>query len=195
VLPSWSSRRGQSRTARRLRPVCPDNGPRNFGRQCWLRPMLWLAPALLCTSAQQLQHALLRRVGQRRRGHRGRLADRQRLAVARSLVGVGSVRFDAPVCNTSIRFLLWRARNNSDALRKAEAQGLCDVLPEKWRNWLFPQLQDRLPSQLESPNSWHDETALQAASEITADRGRSKNQDAVTVCTVLLAHRRPHACR
>src|SRR6202022_3703411 len=40
-------------------------------------------------SAQQLQHALLRGVGQRQRGHRDRLAGRQRLAVGRFLVGIG----------------------------------------------------------------------------------------------------------
>src|SRR6202022_2270304 len=40
-------------------------------------------------SAQELQPALLRGVGQRQRGHRDRLAGRQRLAVGRFLVGVG----------------------------------------------------------------------------------------------------------
>src|ERR1700738_3832287 len=40
-------------------------------------------------SAQQLQHALLRLVGERQRGHRDRLARRQRLAVGRFLVGIG----------------------------------------------------------------------------------------------------------
>ena len=44
---------------------------------------------LLPGSAQQLQHALLRLVGQRQRGHRDRLPGRQRLAVGRFLVGVG----------------------------------------------------------------------------------------------------------
>src|SRR5580698_2471603 len=39
--------------------------------------------------AQQLQHALLRLVGERQRGHRDRLAGRQRLAVGRFLVGIG----------------------------------------------------------------------------------------------------------
>src|SRR6185437_6005695 len=38
---------------------------------------------------EQLQHALLRLVGERQRGHRDRLAGRQRLAVGRFLVGVG----------------------------------------------------------------------------------------------------------
>jgi hypothetical protein len=33
---------------------------------------------------------------------------------------------------------MWRARANPDELRKAEAQGLYGVLPEKLRNWLFP---------------------------------------------------------
>ena len=46
----------------------------------------WL---LLSGSAEQLQHALLRLVGERERGHRDRLAGRQRLAVGRFLVGVG----------------------------------------------------------------------------------------------------------
>src|ERR1700726_2387279 len=40
-------------------------------------------------SAQQLQHARLRLVGQRQRRDRDRLAGRQRLAVGRFLVGVG----------------------------------------------------------------------------------------------------------
>ena len=33
---------------------------------------------------------------------------------------------------------MWRARKNSDEIRKAEAQGLYGVLPIKLRNWLFP---------------------------------------------------------
>src|ERR1700679_1647308 len=40
-------------------------------------------------SAQQLQHALLRLVGERQRGDRDRLAGRQRLAVGRFLVRIG----------------------------------------------------------------------------------------------------------
>src|SRR6266446_6911312 len=40
-------------------------------------------------SAQELKHALLRLVGQRQRGHRDRLAGRQRLAVGRFLIGIG----------------------------------------------------------------------------------------------------------
>src|SRR5712671_704074 len=40
-------------------------------------------------SAQELQNALLRLVGERQRGGRNRLAGRQRLAVGRFLVGVG----------------------------------------------------------------------------------------------------------
>src|SRR6202035_6017372 len=40
-------------------------------------------------SAQELQHALLRGIGERQRGYRDRLASRQRLAVGRFLVGVG----------------------------------------------------------------------------------------------------------
>src|SRR6202035_4767988 len=40
-------------------------------------------------SAQELQNALLRLVGERQRGRRNRLAGRQRLAVGRFLVGVG----------------------------------------------------------------------------------------------------------
>ncbi len=39
--------------------------------------------------AEELENALLRLVGQRQRGHRDRLAGRQRLAVGRFLVGVG----------------------------------------------------------------------------------------------------------
>src|SRR5262249_26803572 len=51
--------------------------PRNFRRfAAWL-------------SAQELQHARLRLVGQRQRRDRDRLAGRQRLAVGRFLVGVG----------------------------------------------------------------------------------------------------------
>src|SRR5262249_50398606 len=51
--------------------------PRNFRRfAAWL-------------SAQELQHARLRLVGERQRGDRDRLAGRQRLAVGRFLVGVG----------------------------------------------------------------------------------------------------------
>jgi hypothetical protein len=33
---------------------------------------------------------------------------------------------------------MWRARGNPDHFKKAEAQGLYGVLPEKLRNWLFP---------------------------------------------------------
>jgi hypothetical protein len=33
---------------------------------------------------------------------------------------------------------MWRARSNSDEIRKVEAQGLYGVLPERLRNWLFP---------------------------------------------------------
>jgi hypothetical protein len=33
---------------------------------------------------------------------------------------------------------MWRARESSDEVRKAEAQGLYGVLPEKWQRWLFP---------------------------------------------------------
>ena len=33
---------------------------------------------------------------------------------------------------------MWRARNSSDEIRKAEAQGLYGVLPSKLRIWLFP---------------------------------------------------------
>src|SRR5204863_627191 len=40
-------------------------------------------------SAQELQDALVRLVGERQRGDRDRLAGRQRLAVGRFLVGVG----------------------------------------------------------------------------------------------------------
>src|SRR6266516_1682853 len=53
-----------------------------------------LIPAAIILSrlwdlAQQLEHALLRLVGKRERGHRDRLAGGQRLAVRRFLVGVG----------------------------------------------------------------------------------------------------------
>src|SRR6266478_964158 len=44
---------------------------------------------MLPKSAQELEHALLRLVGERQRGHRDRLAGRQRLAVGRFLVGIG----------------------------------------------------------------------------------------------------------
>jgi hypothetical protein len=33
---------------------------------------------------------------------------------------------------------MWRARENPDEIRKAQAQGLYGVLPTKLRNWLFP---------------------------------------------------------
>lgn len=33
---------------------------------------------------------------------------------------------------------MWRARNSSDDIRRAEAQGLYGVLPKKLRIWLFP---------------------------------------------------------
>ena len=33
---------------------------------------------------------------------------------------------------------MWRARNSSDDIRRAEAQGLYGVLPKKLRVWLFP---------------------------------------------------------
>jgi hypothetical protein len=33
---------------------------------------------------------------------------------------------------------MWRARNNTDQIRKVEAQGLYGVLPKQLRRWLFP---------------------------------------------------------
>jgi len=33
---------------------------------------------------------------------------------------------------------MWRARDSSDEIRKAEAQGLYGVLPKKLQIWLFP---------------------------------------------------------
>ena len=33
---------------------------------------------------------------------------------------------------------MWRARDNSDEIRKAAAQGLYGVLPKKLQAWLFP---------------------------------------------------------
>src|SRR5712664_1777884 len=47
-------------------------------------------------SAQELQNALLRLVGERERGDRDRLAGRQRLAVGRLLVGVGQGQVGRP---------------------------------------------------------------------------------------------------
>jgi hypothetical protein len=85
----------------RYRHHQPKNGGLSPPFGCWL---------LLSGSAQQLQHALLRLVGEGERGDRDRLADPQRLAVARFLVGVGQLRFEAPVCSTLIRFFekSWR---------------------------------------------------------------------------------------
>src|SRR5260370_35593273 len=51
-------------------------------------PLAALVLSIVPGLAQELQHALLRLVGQGQRGHRDRLARRQRLAVGRFLVGI-----------------------------------------------------------------------------------------------------------
>jgi hypothetical protein len=48
------------------------------------------------------------------------------------------LRFDLSGFSCEVGRRMWRARSNSDEIRKAEAQGLYGVLPEKLRNWLFP---------------------------------------------------------
>ena len=68
----------------------------------------WVSPAVPVTCiafeiSGAAEYALLRLVGQRERGHRDRLANRQRLLFAASSLLSASVRLDESVCSTLIR--------------------------------------------------------------------------------------------
>src|SRR5207248_5139583 len=79
-------KRSPSKGTRRIKSACDGMTSRPADKKtAGPKPRRSGLPKVSAGSAQQLQHALLRRVGKRERGRRDRLAGRQRLAVGRFL--------------------------------------------------------------------------------------------------------------